>query len=102
MSAAALVRTPCFLTQAFPALRATVLDLPEVVQIAADLIAGQGAADKVGTPPPEIITLRLFPRASTVNFFGHVAPGIARRQYACSLVKPLTLWTPVEWSTLWT
>lgn len=58
------------LTQAFPELRATVLDLPEIVKIAADLISEHGAAEKVGTLPGDYHVTPFPKGVDAINLFG--------------------------------
>lgn len=58
------------LSQAYPELHATVLDLPPVIHIARELIAQQGAADRVQTIPGDYHTTP-FPGANdAVLLFG--------------------------------
>jgi hypothetical protein len=58
------------ITQAFPGLHSTVLDLPEVVKVATGLIAGQGASDRVTTLAGDYHTTAFPAGIDAVNFFG--------------------------------
>jgi len=58
------------ISQANPEIRCTVLDLPEVVAVARELIIGQGAADRVETLPGDYHTAELPSGNDVVNFFG--------------------------------
>lgn len=58
------------LTAANPGLKSTVLDLPPVVAIAAELIASQGASDRVSTLPGDYHTTPFPQGVDAINFFG--------------------------------
>lgn len=58
------------ITSANPSLRATVLDLPAVAAIATELIAAQGASDRVGVLPGDYHTTPFPPSLDAINFFG--------------------------------
>ena len=58
------------ITNANPSLRATVLDLPAVAAIATELIAAQGASDRVGVLPGDYHTTPFPHSLDAINFFG--------------------------------
>lgn len=58
------------ISQSNPAIRCTVLDLPEIVAIAEELIAQQGASGRVRTLPGNYHTTPFPPGNDVVNFFG--------------------------------
>ncbi len=58
------------ITNAHPAMRSTVLDLPPVAAIAAELIAGQGASDRVSVLPGDYHTTPFPAPVDAINFFG--------------------------------
>jgi hypothetical protein len=58
------------ITAANPAMRSTVLDLPPVAAIAAELIASQGASDRVGVLPGDYHTTAFPSPVDAINFFG--------------------------------
>jgi 3-hydroxy-5-methyl-1-naphthoate 3-O-methyltransferase len=58
------------ITQTFPGLRSTVLDLPEVVKVASELIAKQGASERVSALPGDYHTTPFPSGVDAVNFFG--------------------------------
>lgn len=58
------------IAQANPGIRCTVLDLPPVVDIAAQLIAQQGAGERVTTLAGDYHTTQFPPGNDVVNFFG--------------------------------
>ncbi len=58
------------IAQAFEGLQATVLDLPAVVAIAAELIESQGAADRVSVLAGDYHTAEFPAGVDAVNFFG--------------------------------
>jgi len=58
------------ITRAYPGLRATVLDLPPVIAIASQLIAQQGAADRIDTLPGDYHTTPFPTDIDVVLFFG--------------------------------
>jgi ubiquinone/menaquinone biosynthesis C-methylase UbiE len=58
------------ITQAFPDLRSTVLDLPEVVKVAAELIEHQKASARVSTLAGDYHTAEFPSGIDAVNFFG--------------------------------
>jgi ubiquinone/menaquinone biosynthesis C-methylase UbiE len=58
------------ISQAFPEIHCTVLDLPEVVKVAAELIAKQGASERVQVLPGDYHTTAFPGDLDAVNFFG--------------------------------
>ena len=58
------------ISQANPTIRCTVLDLPEVAAIAEELIAQQGASERVRTLAGDYHTVPFPPGNDVVNFFG--------------------------------
>ena len=58
------------IAQAYPEVNCTVLDLPEVVNIADELIEQQGMADRVRTLPGDYRTIAFPAGNDAVNFFG--------------------------------
>lgn len=58
------------IAQSHPDIRCTVLDLPEVVKVAAELILAQGCAERVSTLAGDYRTLAFPPGNDVVNFFG--------------------------------
>jgi SAM-dependent methyltransferase len=58
------------ITQAFPELHSTVLDLPAVVAVAAELIERQGATSRVSTLAGDYHTAAFPSGIDAVNFFG--------------------------------
>lgn len=58
------------IARAFPAIHCTVLDLPAIVEIAAELIEQQGSADRVSTLAGDYHTTAFPPDMDALNFFG--------------------------------
>ena len=58
------------IAQAYPEISCTVLDLPEVVKVADELIARQGCADRVKTLAGDYRTTPFPPGNDVINFFG--------------------------------
>lgn len=58
------------ITNANPSLRSTVLDLPAVAAIATELIASQGASDRVNVLPGDYHTTPFPSPVDAINFFG--------------------------------
>ncbi len=58
------------ISQAFPEIDCTVLDLPEVVKVAQELIERQGAASRVSVLPGDYHTTPFPGEFDAVNFFG--------------------------------
>ncbi len=58
------------ITNANPSMRSTVLDLPPVAAIAAELIASQGASDRVRVLPGDYHTTPFPSPLDAINFFG--------------------------------
>ena len=58
------------IAQAYPKVNCTVLDLPEVVNIADELIEQQGMGKRIGTLPGDYRTMAFPAGNDTVNFFG--------------------------------
>lgn len=58
------------ISQKYPDIRCTVLDLSEVAKVADGLIAQQGAAERVKTLPGDYRTLAFPPGNDAINFFG--------------------------------
>lgn len=58
------------ITAANPSMRATVLDLPAVAAIATELIASQGASDRVSVLPGDYHTTPFPSPVDAINFFG--------------------------------
>lgn len=58
------------ISQKYPDIRCTVLDLPEVAKVADGLIAQQGASERVKTLPGDYRTLDFPSGNDAINFFG--------------------------------
>ena len=58
------------IAQAFPEINCTVLDLPEIVKVATELIERQGAASQVQVQAGDYHTAPFPPELDVVNFFG--------------------------------
>ncbi len=83
------------ISQAFPEIDCTVLDLPEVVKVAAELIERQGASARVHVVAGDYHTTPFPAEVDAVNFFGMLhqeSPGDIRKLAGQGVCSPETGW----------